>query len=102
MAKADDFQVRGESAVIVPALDVEPLISEFRPADSPRSEQRLPAHLTVMYPFVEPRHLSSRIIAGLEAVLSGMPAFDYTLRSICSSRLACCIWHRSPHTPSQP
>lgn len=84
MGQPDDFQASGaESAVIVPALDVDPLISEFRPVGSPGSEQDLPAHLTVMYPFVEPHRLSRAIIAGLQAALSRMPAFDYTLTSIC-------------------
>ena len=71
------------SAVIVPALDVDALMSEFRPVGGPASEQGLPAHITVMCPFVQPRHLSPAIIAGLETVLSRTTAFDYTLSSIC-------------------
>jgi hypothetical protein len=61
------------SALLVPVagLDLDP------PADN-----GLPAHITILFPFVGARRVGPQLGAGLEATLGGFPAFDFALTHV--------------------
>jgi len=42
----------------------------------------MPAHITVLYPFVRPKKLGAALINRLADVFGSLPAFDYELRDV--------------------
>src|SRR5690348_8809294 len=64
------------SAVIVPVPETDHLIARHRRALSSRPTTSVPAHVTVLYPFVPPSEIHDGTIADIEAALSGISPFD--------------------------
>ncbi|TNC23949.1 2'-5' RNA ligase family protein [Amycolatopsis alkalitolerans] len=64
------------SALIVPVPETEPLVTSHRRrlVDSPTST--VPAHVTVLYPFVHPASIGVETLGALGAALAAIPAFD--------------------------
>jgi 2'-5' RNA ligase len=64
------------SALIVPVPETERLVTAHRRRlDAPVSST-VPAHVTVLYPFVHPARIGAATLGELAAVLAGVPAFD--------------------------
>ncbi|MDQ0379950.1 2'-5' RNA ligase family protein [Amycolatopsis thermophila] len=57
-----------KSAIIVPVPETDHLVTRHR--------RTVPAHVTVLYPFVPPRQIDAGTVADLEAALIGIEAFD--------------------------
>jgi 2'-5' RNA ligase len=68
-----------ESALIVPALELVPLVESFRLRYDPSASAGIPPHVTVMYPFLDPAHLTSEVLAELDRLLIALEAFTYSL-----------------------
>jgi len=71
-----------QSAVIVRAPDPDGLVQRWRllhTADGPRG---MPAHITVLFPFVDSELLVPAVDAELSAAVRGLPRFEFELRSI--------------------
>lgn len=64
------------SAIIAPVPETDHLIGRHRRALSSRPTASVPAHVTVLYPFVPPCEIDDGTITGIEAALSGMRAFE--------------------------
>lgn len=65
-----------KSAVIVPVPETDELISWHRRALTRNPEASIPAHVTVLYPFVPPSRISDSTLADIEAALADFRAFD--------------------------
>ena len=68
-----------ESALIVPALELAPLVESYRQCYDLSAPAGIPPHVTVMYPFLDPNRLTDKVIADLDRLLSNMRAFAYSL-----------------------
>ena len=66
------------SAVIVRA-HLPAGLERLRRRSVPDAPEGLPAHLTLLYPFVEPRGLDARVRDSIEVVAAGHRPFDYRL-----------------------
>jgi 2'-5' RNA ligase len=64
------------SAVVVPVPEAEPRVGVLRAALDPSAALGVPAHVTVMYPFVPPADIGDGVLAALREVLSAAPAFE--------------------------
>lgn len=60
----------------MPVPEVEPLVAGYRLAHDWSAARGVPAHITVLYPFVEADEVDEEAV---DAVLAGHPAFDFRL-----------------------
>ena len=70
---------RRESALVVLVPEAEHVIGAWRERTYPRAETRVPAHVTVLYPFLHPRRVTPRVHEALARAAATVPAFDYRL-----------------------
>lgn len=68
-----------ESALIVPAPQLIPLVEEIRRRFDPTARAGVPPHVTLMYPFLEPALLSAEVLGALDGALSSIGAFSYSV-----------------------
>jgi len=64
-------------ALLTPAAD--PLVDPWRRRFDPSRPQGVPAHITVLYPFVDPAQVDGALLARLRALFAASPAFDFSL-----------------------
>ena len=103
-----------ESALIVPVPQAESEVQGFRARFDPDAPLGVPAHITVLYPFLVPEALDQPIVDELRAIFAGVPPFPFTLGSVARfpdvvylvphpaepfSRLTAAIATRWPQTP---
>lgn len=67
----------GQTAIIVPVPEADPLVGAWRDRFDKHAAQGVPAHITLLSPFVAPEQLDA-ILPRLPALLAGAPA-HYTL-----------------------
>ena len=67
------------TAVIVPVPMADPLVGGFRNDLDVAASWGVPAHVTVLYPFVEPAQLNEQVMAALATAVGSLRAFDYRL-----------------------
>ena len=88
----------GETALVVEVTEVEELVGPWRLAHDPGAQLGIPAHVTALYPFVEPDDLDESVIAGLGEVVSTVRPFEFELTDIGAFPNA--VWLRpSPDDP---
>jgi 2'-5' RNA ligase len=73
-----------ESALLVPVPAAEPLVHEHRLAHDPVAPLGIPAHITLLYPFVPPDGIDAAVERAVAEVVAGFDAFDFTLRDVRS------------------
>jgi 2'-5' RNA ligase len=73
----------GRSAVIVP-IELLPPLERARLAGDPVAVLGVPAHITLLFPFLEPRLLGSDVLGRLAGVIGREPAFDVELASVAA------------------
>lgn len=71
-----------ETAIIVPVPTAEPVAGRHRQLLDPTASWGVPAHVTVISPFVPPHQVTEDTIAEVRASLDGLPAFDCTFSQI--------------------
>lgn len=71
----------GESALIVQVPEAEPFVRDLRARFDFRSSEGVPAHITVLHPFV-PYPVPRSSLDQLEALFSSRDAFDFRLSRI--------------------
>ncbi len=71
----------GESAVIIP-VEVPIAIRRLRDRMDPAAAQGVPAHVTLLYPFVLPSALDEGIRATVGRIVGGETAFPFVLRRV--------------------
>jgi 2'-5' RNA ligase len=67
-----------ETAVIIPIDAVEPAVAEHRRQLDVAASWGVPAHVSVLYPFVHPSAIDDDVISRLASALVSVPAFDCT------------------------
>jgi hypothetical protein len=68
-----------ESALIVAVPEAEPAVAALRAAYDPSASWGVPAHITVLYPFLPPDRIDAAVLAAVRATVAGVPAFDLVL-----------------------
>jgi 2'-5' RNA ligase len=64
------------SAVVVPVPEAEPRVGALRAALDPSAALGVPAHVTIMFPFVPPAEIDDGVLAALRGLFAAAPAFD--------------------------
>src|SRR4051794_1837373 len=70
-----------QTAVIVPVPAAEAVVSEHRERLDRAAAWGVPAHVTVLYPFLRPEALDGTALAALSAAVATVQAFDCTFTS---------------------
>ncbi len=65
-----------ESALIVEVPEVADLVARWRLGHDPSATLGVPAHVTVLFPFVEPDELRPDVLATVAGVAAAHPAFE--------------------------
>jgi 2'-5' RNA ligase len=67
-----------ETAVIVPVPDAEPVVAVHRRQLDRAASWGVPAHVTVLYPFLSPSDIDRAALARLGAALASVPEFEFS------------------------
>ncbi len=73
--------MEGESAIIVP-VQVPVAVARLRDRMDPSAAQGVPAHVTLLYPFMPPASLTDEVRATIERIIAAQPSFPLQLRSV--------------------
>jgi 2'-5' RNA ligase len=68
-----------ESALLIAVPAAEPAVGEYRARLDPSARDGVPAHLTVLYPFLPPPLIDDAVLASLAALFADFPAFAFAL-----------------------
>jgi 2'-5' RNA ligase len=68
-----------ESALIVEVPEAEPLVRDWRAKHDSSAQRGVPAHITVLYPFVPTEKFDERLQAELRKVFATHAAFSFSL-----------------------
>ena len=68
-----------ESALLVPVPAAEPLVHAHRLTYDPVAAAGIPAHVTILYPFVPPDQLTPAVDTAVKDALDGFAVFDFAL-----------------------
>jgi 2'-5' RNA ligase len=103
-----------ESALVVLVPEAEAAVSAFRARYDPSAAAGMPAHVTLLYPFLPPEMIDQAVTAELTALFSTVPPFDYVLATVRRfpgvlylapepsepfRRVTDAIWQRFPDAP---
>lgn len=75
MSAATDGPGSAESALIVRLPELEPLVGAFRARHDPAAADGVPAHVTVLYPFLAPRRISAAVLRALRDLFRDAASF---------------------------
>lgn len=68
-----------ESALLLPVPAAEAAVGEHRARLDASARDGVPAHVTVLYPFLPPGQIGPTVLAELSRVFAGVPRFSFTL-----------------------
>lgn len=68
----------GQTGVIVPVPEAEPVVAQWRERFDPSAAVGVPAHVTVIYPFVPLDGLVNQDLSDLQAIFASRPRFSVT------------------------
>jgi len=68
-----------ESALVVLVPEAEVLVQPFRDKYDPSAAMGMPAHVTLLYPFLAPDEIGSAVLADLRTCFRRFPPFRFTL-----------------------
>lgn len=71
-----------ETALICRVPEAERYIGNYRQRFDPPARRKVPAHVTVLYPFMAPEDVDAAVVEELRAVAASVPCFDYRLREL--------------------
>ena len=72
------MQPPSESALVVLVPEAEPLVGPFRARHDPAGAKGVPAHVTVLYPYLPPSKITTQVEETLTNVFSAFGAFEAT------------------------
>jgi 2'-5' RNA ligase len=70
------------TALIVVVPEVEPVVGAFRATLDRAASWGVPAHVTVLYPFLPPDEITPEVLDALGEVVRGVPRFDVTFEQV--------------------
>ncbi|HEX5503013.1 MAG TPA: 2'-5' RNA ligase family protein [Thermomicrobiales bacterium] len=68
-----------ESGLLVPAPAAEAAVGRWRERHDPSAPAGIPAHITLLYPFVPPGQIDAALLADLRAFFAGVAPFPFAL-----------------------
>ena len=68
-----------ETALICRVPEAERYIARYRDRYDPSARRNVPAHVTVLYPFMAPQDIDAEVLAQLSDIARAVPCFDYCL-----------------------
>jgi 2'-5' RNA ligase len=68
-----------ETALICRVPEAERYIARYRNRYDPSARRNVPAHVTILYPFMPPGLVDADVIERLAAIAGAVPCFDYRL-----------------------
>jgi 2'-5' RNA ligase len=68
-----------ETALICRVPESERYIAHYRQRFDPSARRNVPAHVTILYPFMAPPLVDAEVIATLEGIARSIPCFNYRL-----------------------
>ena len=68
-----------ESALIIAVPEAEPLVKALRERFDWSAAQGVPAHITILYPFIPPDKITPDVLADLREFFAQFSAFEFTL-----------------------
>ena len=71
-----------ESALIIAAPEAEPLVKAWRERFDSSAATGVPAHITILYPFMPPGEITSVVLAELREFFAQFAAFDFALTEL--------------------
>lgn len=71
-----------ETALICRVPEAEKYIAHYRQRFDPSARRNVPAHVTVLYPFMPPTQVDAEVIETLRGIARSIPCFDYRLREM--------------------
>ena len=71
-----------ETAVVVTVPAADAVVSRFRREHTPSGAEGMPAHVTVLFPFVDPARLEAGMLDALGRELAAFPPFELTLAAL--------------------
>lgn len=70
------------AAVVVPVPEAELVVARCRGRFDPAAARGVPAHVTVLYPFVAPAALDDGVVTRLGEAVGGVPTFECGFREV--------------------
>jgi 2'-5' RNA ligase len=67
------------SGLIVEVPEVEPAVGELRSSLDGNARLGIPAHITVLFPFVPPSEIDDTVLRRLAGIFAAVPAFEHRL-----------------------
>ncbi|MGA3217502.1 MAG: 2'-5' RNA ligase family protein [Acidimicrobiales bacterium] len=71
-----------QSALLVPVPEAEALVGSWRAAHDPTARAGVPAHITLVVPWIPPEQIKQEHFEELEALLAHQRPFDYSLEAV--------------------
>ena len=71
-----------ESALVIPVPEAEPVVGDLRTRYDPTAPPGMPAHITVVYPYLHPSALTQSVLNELSAIFAGVTPFRFALWTI--------------------
>lgn len=71
-----------ESAFIVPVPEAEPHVATLRARHDPAAALGIPAHVTILFPFMAPNHVTDAVLARARAIIALAEAFAFALADV--------------------
>ncbi len=68
-----------ETALICRVPEAERYIARYRDRYDPSARRNVPAHVTILYPFMPPEHIDDEVLDTLRGIAHAVPCFDYRL-----------------------
>jgi 2'-5' RNA ligase len=68
-----------ETALICRVPEVERYIAHYRQRFDPSARRNVPAHVTVLYPFMAPDEIDDEVLESLARIARAVPCFEYRL-----------------------
>ena len=72
----------GDSALVVVVPEAEPVVGHLRARHDWVASRGVPAHVTVLYPFIPRQRIDDEVRDALASLFNGMPAFAYRFESV--------------------
>lgn len=107
--------LKSESALLILVPEAEPLIGHLRARFDPSAADGMPPHITLLYPFIPPEKVDSRVLNRLAACFAPFEPIDYALSEVRRfpaatlylkpepdapfRALTMAIWQKFPETP---
>jgi len=68
-----------ETALICRVPEAEAYIAHYRQRFDPSARRNVPAHVTILYPFMAPELVDGEVLATLQRIVNSVPCFNYRM-----------------------